>query len=97
MPGFSRRWQRIILHENPSSRLHRFPPLGCNDTGAGARGKLSPVSVDNYAEKIWNPADFPCFWLVSLRCLIFVQIYNALILKEKKLHNWQAPEKSRLS
>ena len=53
------------------------------------------VSVDNLAEKIWGLRNFPCFWPVSLSCLFFRQLGNALITKERFLTIWQIPDKSR--
>src|SRR5690606_5736754 len=69
---------------------------GCNEPRAGARGKLSTVSVDNPAEKICRPRDSCCFRLDSVICLNIRQNRKLLISKERFFNVWQTLEKSGL-
>jgi hypothetical protein len=63
--------------------------------GGGARGKLSTLSVDKFAEKLAGGAKIPCFQAASLICLFFRQLIKILKRKERFLPLWQIPEKSR--
>jgi hypothetical protein len=57
-----------------------------------ARAKLSPVSVDNSAEKISGVANFRCFQPVSQGCLFFGRFVKPLILGQRFSYAWQIPE-----
>ncbi|MBL4928234.1 hypothetical protein [Fuscibacter oryzae] len=69
--------------------------LGCNVAGSGARGKLSTVSVDKFAEKFSGEANFPCILARSLHCTKNKQNYNQLKIKGRILIVWQGTEKSQ--
>jgi hypothetical protein len=68
----------------------------CNEPWAGARGKLSTVSVDNLAEKISSARNFRCFRPDSVICLFFRQDSKYLILNDIIFTLWQTLEKSGL-
>jgi hypothetical protein len=66
----------------------------CTEPWAGARGKLSTVSVDNSAEKISGEPFFRCFQAGSLECPIFRQFCKALISFQRFFKSGQIPEKT---
>jgi hypothetical protein len=69
--------------------------LGCNVAGSGARGKLSTVSVDKFAEKFSGGGNFPCILVRSLHCTKNRQNHNALKIKGRIFIFRQGSEKSQ--
>jgi hypothetical protein len=66
----------------------------CTEPWAGAREKLSTVSVDNSAEKISGGRFFRCFQAASLDCLFFGRFPKSLKSLRRFLLIGQIPEKA---
>jgi hypothetical protein len=62
---------------------------GCTEPRAGARGKLSTVSVDNFAEKISGAQDSCGIRGDSVICLKNRQFFKPLKTQGRFLTSWQ--------
>jgi len=74
-----------------------IPAAACNVPGAKARGKLSTIPVDKSGDKFRPTGKILLIRLASLKCLLFGQLRNMLIMNGKFIFCGQIVEIIKLS